>query len=257
MVVYQQMRLYEFSGSMRLLLTGFILAACAAGIIALAGFYFVCKDADGQPGISFRDLKIFIRGAKMSVLEQAADRPEEHGLGNASPYEIQVLKTWCESGAPVSDFESIRLILKNSRYDLAARRGRKGTPPEEPPVPTEETDEEFEAEYARIKELARRRDPISDGALGIGIALYLSIVSLVFLGLGMLFVRTSMFEKRKIFFVGCTSVIIAACPAFLYLAREHTTSVYLLLLSLLLLTVCFGVFALVSLFDIWFRRTVT
>ena len=251
------MRLYESSGSMKVLLTGFILAACAAGIVALAGFYFVCKDADGNPNISFRDLKIFIRGAKVSVLERAAHRPGEHGLGSASPHELQVLTMWCEEGAPRRDFEHIRLILKNSIYDHATRRGRKGTASEGPPGAAEATDEEFDAEYARIKKLAHRRAPLSDAELGIGIAVYLSVVSLLFLGLGMLFVRTSMFEKRKIFFVGSASVIIAACPIFLFLAREHTTSIYLLLLSLLLLTVCFGVFALVSLFDIWFRRTVT
>ena len=91
----------------------------------------------------------------------------------------------------------------------------------------------------------------------VGIALYLLLTSLVFLGLGVLFVRTSMFEKRKTFFVGSTFIMIAACPVMLWLAREHTTCIYLLLLSLLLLVVCFAVFALVALFDIWFRRTMT
>ena len=257
MVVYQQMRLYEFSGSMKLLLTGFILAACAAVVVALAGFYFVCKDADGRPDISFRDLKIFIRGAKVSVLEYAADHPRERGLGSASRDDLSQLKQWCQDGAPRRVFLTVRGILTNSVYDLSSRRARKGTDGDGLPVALAIAGDEFDAEYARIKELARRRDPISDVELSVGIALYLSVISLVFLGLGMLFVRTSMFEKRKIFFVGSTFAIIAACPIFLLLAREHTTSIYLLLLSLLLMIVCFGVFALVSLFDIWFRRTVT
>lgn len=251
------MRLYEFSGSMKLLLTSFILAACAAGLVALGGLYFVCKDADGRPDISFRDIEIIIRGAKTSVLEYAADHASEHGLGSASRDDLDQLKQWCQDGAPRRDFLPIRGILAKSDYDLSARRARKGAVGDEMPPALAIAGEEFDAEYVRIKELARRRAPISDGELSIGIALYLAIVSLVFLGLGMLFVRTSMFEKRKVFFVACTSVIIAGCPTFLFLAREHTTNLYLLLLSLLLLTVCFAVFALVSLFDLWFRRTVT
>lgn len=250
--MYQQMRLYEFSSSMKLLLTGFILAACAAGIVALTGLYCACKDADGNPDISFRDLKIFIRGAKVSVLEYAADRPGEYGLGGASAFELRELKEWCRNGAPLRDFKSIRSTLKNSVYDLSAGRSPRGKDGGEPPA-----EEDFDAAYARISKLARRREPISDVGLSIGVAVYLSVISLVFLGLGMLFARTSMFEKRKIFFVSSTFAIIAACPIFLWLARQHTPSIYLLLLSLLLLVVCFGVFALVALFDLWFRRTVT
>jgi hypothetical protein len=255
--VYQQMRLYEFSGSMKLLLTGFILAACAAVVFSLAGVYFVCKGADGRPQISFRDIEDFIRGTKVSVLEYAADNPKKHGLGSASKAELDQLKQWCEDGAPRREFLTVRGILTNSVYDVSSRLERKGTDGERQPVALAIAGKKFDAEYARIKKLARRRAPISDAELSIGIALYLSVTSLVFLGLGMLFVRTSMFEKRKVFFVGSAFAIIAACPGFLFLSREHTTSIYLLLLSLLLLTVCFGVFAIVSLFDIWFRRTVT
>jgi len=257
--MYQNMRLYEFSGSIKLLLTGFILAVCAAGLAGLAGLYSACKDADGDPNISFRDIKIFIRGAKASVLENAAEHPKDYGLGNVPKGERADGKEWCQNDAPFGGFRKIRRILKDTPYGRSARRRHRhpDSHVEKPGELAEPSDEELNDEYRSIRPLARLREPISALQLSVGAALYLSVASLVFLGLGMLFVRTSMFEKRKMFFVSSTFAIIAACPVFLYLALEHVTSLYLLLLSLLLLVVCFGVFALVSLFDIWFRRTVT
>jgi len=255
--VYQHTRLYEFSGSIKLLLTGFILAICAAGVMALAGLHYACKDLDGRPEISFKDIKQFIRGADASVLEHAAERPKEHGLRSADRDDLETLKDWCENGAPRAELDIIRHILKDSELDRAA-----GAPDKKaddtmlltvPTLPAKE----FNAEYRRLKALATRPAPLSNAGLGAGIALYLAIVSLAFLGLGMLFVRTSMFEKRKVFFVGSTFALILACPIFLWLGRHHTTGIYLMLLSLLLLVLCFGVFALVALYDIWFRRTAT
>ncbi|MFH1732789.1 MAG: hypothetical protein ABIF82_14215 [Planctomycetota bacterium] len=255
--MYQHTRLYEFSGSIKLVLTGFILAACAAAVMALAGLHYACKDLDGRPEISFKDIKWFIRGADASVLEHAADRPKEYGLRSADRDALQPLKDWSEKGAPRAELDTIRRILKDSELDRAVgERDKKADDTMLLALPTLPA-KEFNAEYRRLKALAARPPPLSDAGLGVGIALYLAIVSLAFLGLGMLFARTSMFEKRKIFFVGNTFALILACPIFLWLARDYTTGVYLMLLSLLLLVVCFGVFALVALYDIWFRRTAT
>ena len=255
--MYQHTRLYEFSGSIKLLLTGFILAVCAAGVMTLVGLHFACKDLDGRREISFKDIKWFVRGADASVLERAADHPNEHGLHSADRDELQTLKDWCENGAPRAGLDTIRHILKDSELDRAAgEASKKADDTMLLTVPTLPA-KELNAEYRRLKALATRPAPLSNADLGIGIALYLAIVSLAFLGLGMLFVRTSIFEKRKIFFVASTFALILASPIFLWLGRDHTTSIYIMLLSLLLLVVCFGVFALVALYDIWFRRTVT
>lgn len=255
--MYQHTRLYEFSVSIKLLLAGFILAVCAAGVMALAGLHYACKDLDGRPEISFKDVKRFIRGADLSVLEHAADNPKEYGLHSADRDDLRTLKDWCENDAPRAQLDTIRHILEDSEFDRAL-----GEPDKKPDntmllVPPPLSDKQSNAEYRWLRALATRPAPLSNADLAAGIALYLAIVSLAFLGLGMLFVRTSMFEKRKVFFVGSTFALILACPIFLWLGRDHTTSIYLMLLSLLLLAVCFGVFALVALYDICFRRPAT
>jgi len=255
--VYQHTRLYEFSGSIKLLLTGFILAVCAAGVMALAGLHYASKDLDGRPEISFKDIKRFIRGADASVLEHAANRPKEYGLRSADSDGLQTLKDWCENDAPRAELDTIRHILRDSEFDHALGELDKKAGDTMLLMPPALSDKDFNVEYRRLKALATRPEPLSNADLGAGIALYLAIVSLAFLGLGLLFVRTSMFEKRKVFFVGSTFALILACPIFLWLGRDHTTNIYLMLLSLLLLVVCFGVFALVALYDLWFRRTVT
>ncbi len=254
--MYQHMRLYELSASTKVLLTGFILVIAAAGVVALASLYYVCKDVDGKPGISFDDIHTSIRGASTSILEDAVAHPEAHGLGGVSKGDLRTLKAWCEGGGPWSDFKEVHRILSDSDFGRT-RATRRDPDKVGPDKPTALSDEKLNRKYRRLRALARRRPPLSDQQLTVGIALYLLLTSLVFLGLGVLFVRTSMFEKRKTFFVGSTFIMIAACPVMLWLAREHTTCIYLLLLSLLLLVVCFAVFALVALFDIWFRRTMT
>ena len=247
--MYQHMRLYESSGSQKLLLTAFVLSICAAGILGLAGLYYACKGGDGRPGISFQDIQTFVQGARRSVLERAVSRPDEYGLKAVPRAQLQKLRDWCRKGAPRDEFPAMWEILKDSDY--VRSRGAAAGPA------TGVSEEDINREYDRICALARRPKPLSDTELSVGIALYLSLTAFALLGLGMLFVRTSMFEKRKTFFVGSAFILIAACPICLWLARQHTSCVYLFLLSMLLLVVCFGVFALVALFDIWFRRPVT
>lgn len=226
--MYQRAKLYELSVSIKLLLTGFIVAICAAGALGVAAFYHACKDADGNPAISFNDVRISIHGAGRSVLQAAADDPEEFGLASISDDDLERLSTWCRNGAPRGDFAEIARILQDSQL------GKR--------------------EYQGLAALARRHEPISRVHRAAGTALYLAIVSLAFLGLGLMFVRTSLFEKTKVFFVSATFGFAVACPVCLWLARRRAVFIYPMLLSGLLLAVCFLVLGLVALYDIWFRR---
>ncbi len=235
--MYQHMRLYEFSMSMKLLLTGFILAICAAGALGIAAFYHWCRDADGNPAISFEDIRIVTCGAECSVLEKAADRPEEFSLGDVSGLDLELLKEWCRAGAPRKSFPEIAAILKDSAFDRYASGGEQA--------------------YSRLASLARHYHPLSSLQLATGTMFYLSVVSVAVLGMGLLFLRTSLFEKTKVFFVSSTFAVVVACPISVWLAEVHAVFLYLMLLSALLLVVCLGVFAVVALNDIWFRRTVT
>ena len=246
--VYQHTRLYELSVSTKLLLTGFILAICTAGALGVAGFYHAHKDADGIPAISFKDVKISVSGAHRAVLERAADKPDDWGLGGTSTQDRETLKAWCRDGARRATFPEIKRILKDSYFDRD---------PGQESASEEQSLKNENEEYERIAALARPRHPLSSAELAAGITLYLAIMSLALLGLGVLFVRTSLFEKTKVFFVGATFVFAAACPVCLWLGRTGSSFLYLMLLSGLLLAVCFVVFALVTLYDLWLRRPVT
>ena len=232
--MYQHMRLYEFSVSTKLVLTGFVLAVLAAVFLGLGGLYHVCRDADGDPAISFGDVRIFACGAEHSALEVAADRPDEYGLSGATPLHLELLRAWYENGAPRSDLGQMRRILKGSVFEEAAARG-----------------------YQDLKPLAARPRGLSGAQLATGSALYLALTALVFLCLGMLFVRTSLFEKTKVLFVAATFAAAMACPLLLWIGTRNPAFLYAMLLCGLLLAVGGGVVALVALYDLWFRRPLT
>lgn len=232
--MYQHMRLHEFSVSMRMLLTGFILAICGAGAFGVAEVYQFCRNLDGKSAISLRDLEIYACGAELSPLEEAAASPQKSGLGGAGKLDIERIKEWCRNGAPRAELAGIQRILKGSIYERAANRG-----------------------YDAVAPLAGRRHRLSSLEMVRGTTVYLLVVSLAFLGLGLMFLRTSLFEKTKVFFVSSTFVVAVACPLFLWLGRRHSGWLYPMLFSALLLVVCFGVLALVALFDLWCRRAVT
>ncbi len=99
-----------------------------------------------------------------------------------------------------------------------------------------------------------RPTPPSYAQLAAGTALYFAAVALAFLGLGAMFVNTSLFEKTKISFLAAAFGFAAACPVFLWLGMSDPNWLYAMLFSGLLLTGCLGVMALVSLYDLWFRR---
>ena len=246
--MFQRTKLYESSLSMKVLLTGFIVAVCMAALMGLSAFLYACRNVDGDPAISFDDVEIFLRGADRSILEAAADAPKEWGLVSASEQDLARLTKWCQDGAPRSDMLEISRILTGSRFDLPGRRGFSSTP---------KSDRRLNRRYKRLLSLATRQEKLSPVQLTTGTAIYLAIMSLAFLGLGLMFVRTSLFEKTKVFFISATFIFAVACPTLLWLARRHTAYIYAMLLSALLLVVCLGVLALVALYDIWFRRPVT
>jgi hypothetical protein len=235
----QHMKLYEFSVSMKLLLTGFIILTCVAGVLALLAAHDYCRGADGNYGsFSIEDIHITLGGSDTPILLAAVERPDQFGLGGVSPDNLAKLRVWCEAGAPFRDFEEMRNIIRHSGLDLPSR----STP---------------NRQYAWLRSLALRHDRLSSGALMGTIGLYGTLVGLVFLGLGMMFVRSSLFEKTKVFVVSSAFAFAVLLPVFLWQARDQIVFVYLMLLSLLLLVLCFAVFALVSLTDIWFRRNIT
>jgi hypothetical protein len=242
----QHTKLYEFTVSMKLLLTGFTLTVCAAGLLAFAGLYHACKDADGDPAISFDDIRIFICGAESSPLERAAANPAAYGLADATSDDLARLRAWSRNKAPRSEFDAIRRILAGSTFDTGGEGLRK------------ELDDNGARtdRYERIALLTRRYG-LSTAELTGGIALYLALVGLVCLGLGTMFVRTSLFERTKTFLVTSTFILVAAAPAFLLLAAGNPVHVYFLLLAVFLLAVCIGVTALVVIYDLWFRRPAT
>jgi len=245
--VYQQLRLYEFSPSMKLLLTGFIVAVCLSLALALAAAYHVIQNADGEPGVQFRDIEMLVCGTDLSVLERAASEPDRYGLATAKAEDLTELKEWCQAGASRERLERVRQILKDSSFDR-----RPGQDDE-----SRRDTKRLNREYRRLASLATCHERLQVSGLAMGTALYLSVVGLAFLGLGLMFVRTSLFEKTKIFFVTSTFLMLIAVPACLWLARRHPPFLYPMLLGALLLGLGLSVFALVALFDIWFRRPVT
>ena len=243
--MYQHTRLHELSLSTKVLLTGFILTVCAAGTLGLVAFHHACKDVDGEPTVSFKDLRIAVCGARQAVLERAVMRPDNFGLGGASTAELEKLKAWCDAGAPRRDFEDIARILKGSPY--AVQSAADSADPAS-------AEAHLDREYRRVARLAVRPQPLSTAEVSTGMMLYFAIAALTSLGLGILFVSTSLFEKTKIFFLTATFGFAVACPLFLWLGMGDPSWLYAMLLSGLLLGVCIGVMALVSLYDIWFRR---
>jgi hypothetical protein len=247
--VYQHTKLYEFSVSMKLLLSGTIVAVCVAVVLAVFGLYHACRQADGDPGISFHDIKRTVCGARRSVLEQALDHPERNGLGSAKPDDLEFLRTWRKAGAPRTDFPRVAAVLEGSRLLPAWNQiEADASGAEEKRLGREN------AAYDRVVALAHRPRMLSNAQLGTGTALYVAIMALVLLALGLMFVRSSLFEKTKLFFVVSTFALVAAAPLFLWLGRTRTTFLYLMLLAGLLLVVCLGVLALVALYDLWVRK---
>jgi len=246
--VFQRTKLYESSLSMKVLLTGFIIVACAAALMAVGAAVYACRDVDGNPGISFDDVETLIRGSDRSILEVAADAPKEWGLVSASEQDLERLKAWCQQGAPRSDLLEISRILTGSKFDLPGWRSLGETP---------KSSRHLNQRYKRLLSLATRHERLPPLQLTTGTAIYLAIISLIFLGLGLMFVRTSLFEKTKVFFISMTFIFAVSCPTLLWLGRRHTAYIYAMLLAGLLLAVCLGVLALVALYDIWFRRPVT
>jgi len=243
--VYQRSKLYEFSLSTKMLLTGFILTVCAAGVVGVVGFYHACKDADGREAISFEDVKMVVAGARRPVLERAAGDPAAYRLGHLEEPEREALLRWCREGASRSDLPNILRILKDS--DLDRSRGGDGSD-------ASKSVKDLAQEYTETAALARCRRPLTRAQRAAVTVAYLAAVSVAFLGLGLMFVQTSLFERTKVFFVAATFVFVALCPICLWVARRHRSFVYPMLLSALLLGVCLGVFALVALYDLWFRR---
>jgi hypothetical protein len=233
------MKLYEYSVSTKLLLTGFIALVCVVGVLALFATYDLCRGADGSyDSFSIDDIHVTIGGSDTPVLMQAADNPGTFGLESAGPDELTRLRTWCADGAPYKNMPEIVDILQNSGLELPFR----GTSNEQ---------------YEWLRSLAMCHDRLSGGRLMAGVGLYLALVSLAFLGLGLMFVRTSLFEKTKVLVVSAAFAFAVLVPACLWRARTHPVMVYPMLLAGLLLALCFVVFALVALTDIWFRRPIT
>jgi len=233
--MYQHMRLYEFSGSMKVLLTGFVLSVMIVAAVAAAAFYHACEPLDGAPGISFTDVKVFAAGADQSVLEDVIENPARYGLANPTELDRNILRTWCQQGAPREKLGDVQRVLKGTYFDRASRRDNLKS-------------------YRQLAALAQDRPPLSPARFAVGTAVYLAIFSVAFLGLGVLFVRSSLFEKTKLFFVGATFFVALAGPVFLWMGRSRSGHLYGMLLSGLLLAVCLTVFALVALNDLWFRR---
>ena len=242
--MYQHTRLYELSVSTKMLLTGFILTICTAAALGVVAFQQFAQGADGDPALSLRDIRLVTCGSEKAILEAAADAPSEFGLENMDAAKAKTLRDWCHDGAPLDGAENVMGIIEGSSFDR-------------PPGLYSADGTVLPEAYSRIAALARPSEAISAAQLATGTALYLAIVSLAFLGMGLMVVRTSLFERTKVFFVGATFAVAAACPLCLWLGRGLPEFLYLMLLSGLLLAVCLGVFALVALSDLWFRRPAT
>ncbi|MFO7900728.1 MAG: hypothetical protein R6V58_16915 [Planctomycetota bacterium] len=246
-ILYQRTRLYELATSTKLLFTGFVVMICVGLLLAVAAAYQACKDADGHPTISVRDLHITIGGSRRPVLVRAAEDPSAYRIGMPlGAGRREKLKDWCRRGAPRADLDEILGILEGSELDFASA-----------PSDRAKTVGERQEAYRRTAALARAQPPMSQAAAAAGIGLYLFLVSVAFAGLGLMFVQSSLFERTKIFFISSTFAMAAACPIFLWLARAHSVYVYPMLLAGLLVVVGLGVFALVAVYDLWFRRPAT
>ncbi|MFW6158307.1 MAG: hypothetical protein ACOC8E_03005 [Planctomycetota bacterium] len=230
-----------------MLFTAFVVMTCVGLLLAVSALYQACKEADGHPTISVRDLHITIAGSRRPVLVRAAEEPRAYRIVvPLRPREREKLKDWCRRGAPREDLDEILGILEGSELDFSAN----------PPGRAMTITERQEA-YRRTAALARTQPPMPQATAAAGTGLYLFLVSIAFVGLGLMFVQSSLFERTKIFFISSTFAMAAACPIFLWLARAHAVYVYPMLLAGLLLVVGLGVFALVAVYDLWFRRPAT
>jgi hypothetical protein len=243
--VYQHQKLYEMAVSVKLLITGFVLVAGAMGVFAVVAGHAACRDADGHPdAISFRDVQYSIRGSETSALE-AATKPGGP-LHELSPDQLQTLETWCRSGAPRAALPRILEIVAATRFDPL------------PPGATVEllSESERNRAYRKLAALARRPQALSQLDLAWGTTLYLAVAMILFFGLGLLFSQTSLFQKTKVLGLCACFAALLLSPALLWLARDEAIFVYPLLLSALVLLVSLAVFAVVGIYDLWFRKPV-
>ena len=72
--------------------------------------------------------------------------------------------------------------------------------------------------------------------------------------LGMLFLRTSLFERKKIFFVMLAFLSSLVAPAAFLLSGRAAALLYISLLAGLVVLVCLAMFAMLALYDLWVRK---
>lgn len=234
--MFQRTHLFEHPLSLKILLTSFIVFACLAAFSALCAFYYAFGHADGEPGVSFADIEKTVFGSETSPLNLALLNPHRYGLGGVKATDLELLRLWCERGAPHAGFGNVARILKGSAFDR-----RVGS--------TFLLDE-----YSRVRALALSVPPMTAATKAQVISVYFCLAGFFMLILGMLFLRTSLFERKKIFFVMLAFLSSLVAPAAFLLSGRAAALLYISLLAGLVVLVCLAMFAMLALYDLWVRK---
>ncbi len=234
-------RLSQLPTVLKILITMFLFVMGTGYLVAMVNLHLTYSLADGKPGLTVDDLKRAFYGDRKNTRLAAKIDGGSMEQFLTKPGDKEKILNWIQDGATEDGFKQIQSIFTENCIRCHNPIGVSSFRPL--------------TSYQEVLQVTKidRGEPV---ALWARVAhTHIQSIGLIFFSLGMIFSFTALSDKIKIALVILPFTALVLDFTARFLAKYHENFVYIMLLTGALMGLSFAAMTLVSLYELWFKKS--